>query len=68
MPTLLALPVVMDCRYVTEEDAVGRSDAELAALSLEHYRRRNKSAVADLFVGLLKSTLVCPQCSRCVAT
>lgn len=39
----------------------------IAKLASEHwdiYKKRNDSAVADLFGGLYQSTLVCPDCKK----
>lgn len=30
----------------------------------ENYLKRNNSVIVDIFHGLLKSTLVCPECSK----
>jgi len=38
--------------------------AELAERHWDIYKKRNDSAVADLFAGLYKSTLVCPDCQK----
>jgi len=38
--------------------------AELAQKCWDIYKARNDSAVADLFGGLYKSTLVCPHCQK----
>lgn len=38
--------------------------AELAERHWDIYKKRNDSAVADLFGGLYKSTLVCPECQK----
>lgn len=48
------------------DEMVGDNDA-IARLAQEHwsiYKQRNDSAVADLFGGLYKSTLVCPTCEK----
>ena len=34
----------------------------------EMYRKRNDSVIVDLFHGLLKSTLVCPECGKVSVT
>jgi ubiquitin C-terminal hydrolase len=39
-------------------------DAEVAQKSLDTYKKRNDSIVADLMVGQLKSTVICPDCKR----
>lgn len=58
------LNAVTERTYMTDEDMHGRPDSEVAPLSWAKYRARNDSVVADLFAGQLKSTLVCPHCSR----
>lgn len=48
------------------DEMVGDSEA-IAKLASEHwniYKKRNDSAVADLFGGLYQSTLVCPVCKK----
>lgn len=45
----------------------GGKEAELAMFAQEcweGYKKRNDSAIVDLFQGQLKSTLVCPDCHR----
>ena len=42
--------------------------AELAETHWDIYKKRNDSAVADLFAGLYKSTLVCPTCAKVSVT
>lgn len=48
------------------DDMVGDVEAikQLAESHWNIYKGRNDSAVADLFGGLYKSTLVCPQCHK----
>lgn len=50
--------------YIELRDADGRPDKEVAEESWKNYRRRNDSIIVDVFHGLLKSTVVCPECSR----
>lgn len=45
-----------------DKDAADRSDSELAAEAWSNHLARNDSQIVDHFQGLLKSTLVCPQC------
>ena len=40
----------------------------MAQEAWENYRKRNDSVIVDLFHGLLKSTLVCPECSKISVT
>ena len=37
---------------------------EVAGEAWRDYRARNDSVIVDIFHGLLKSTLVCPECSK----
>lgn len=48
------------------DEMVGDSDAiaQLAAAHWGIYKKRNDSAIADLFGGLYQSTLVCPTCEK----
>ncbi|RYY33449.1 hypothetical protein EON62_04230, partial [archaeon] len=55
---------VLDKKYVEDEEANGRADAEFARVSWEKYLARNRSIVVDLFGGQLKNTLVCPTCAH----
>lgn len=41
---------------------------EVAREAWENYRKRNDSVIVDLFHGLLKSTLVCPECAKVSVT
>ena len=50
--------------YVEVKDGSGRPDAQVAAESWQNYLKRNSSIIVDIFHGLLKSTLVCPDCSK----
>lgn len=43
-------------------DVDRRPDNEVAKESWENYKKRNDSIIVDTFHGLLKSTLVCPDC------
>lgn len=40
----------------------------MAQEAWQNYRKRNDSMIVDLFHGLLKSTLVCPECSKVSVT
>ncbi|KAG9093044.1 CSN-associated deubiquitinating enzyme Ubp12 [Ceratobasidium sp. UAMH 11750] len=47
------------------EEGGGREvEARLAKETWEGYKRRNDSIIVDLFQGMYKSTLVCPECSK----
>eukprot|EP00891_Asterochloris_glomerata_P002915 jgi/Astpho2/2915/e_gw1.00050.93.1_t len=48
--------------YIEEKDADGRPDEDVARETWDNYKARNDSALVDLFQGLAKSTLVCPNC------
>jgi len=54
--------------YVEVKDGGGRPDHEVAAESWSNYLKRNSSIIVDIFHGLLKSTLVCPDCSKISVT
>lgn len=41
---------------------------EVAKEAWDNYRLRNDSIIVDIFHGLLKSTLVCPECSKISVT
>ncbi|XP_074593498.1 ubiquitin carboxyl-terminal hydrolase 15-like [Brevipalpus obovatus] len=44
------------------QDIDNRPDAIVATESWSNYKKRNDSIIVDTFHGLLKSTLVCPEC------
>ncbi|ODO05552.1 hypothetical protein I350_04604 [Cryptococcus amylolentus CBS 6273] len=54
--------------YIEKPDWVpGGGNKELASLGRdcwEGYKKRNDSVIVDLFQGQLKSTLVCPECTK----
>ncbi|XP_067683901.1 ubiquitin carboxyl-terminal hydrolase 15-like isoform X1 [Haliotis asinina] len=54
--------------YVELKDDDGRPDAMVAAEAWENYRKRNDSIIVDIFHGLLKSTVKCPECSKISVT
>ncbi|UYV69344.1 USP15 [Cordylochernes scorpioides] len=54
--------------YVEVKDADGRPDKVVALEAWENYLKRNNSIIVDIFHGLLKSTLVCPVCSKVSVT
>lgn len=47
--------------YTEVKEADGRSDDEVAAEAMSAYRKRSNSRVDDLFVGLFKSIVRCPE-------
>jgi len=47
--------------YIEVKEADGRPDEDVAAEALETYRKRSNSRVDDLFVGLFKSVVRCPE-------
>lgn len=54
--------------YIELKDAENRPDAEVAKEAWNNYRKRNDSVIVDTFHGLLKSTLVCPECAKVSVT
>ncbi|XP_073805159.1 ubiquitin carboxyl-terminal hydrolase 15 isoform X2 [Danio rerio] len=54
--------------YIQLRDADGRPDEVLAQEAWESHIRRNDSIIVDIFHGLFKSTLVCPECSKVSVT
>ncbi|GBN97797.1 Ubiquitin carboxyl-terminal hydrolase 15 [Araneus ventricosus] len=50
--------------YIEQQDADGRPDELVAKEAWENYLKRNNSVIVDIFHGLLKSTLVCPECTK----
>ncbi|XP_067138793.1 ubiquitin carboxyl-terminal hydrolase 15-like isoform X2 [Centruroides vittatus] len=54
--------------YIELRDADGRPDEIVAKEAWENYLKRNNSIIVDTFHGLLKSTLVCPECSKISVT
>ena len=41
---------------------------EVAKEAWVNYKKRNDSVIVDIFHGLLKSTLVCPECNKVSVT
>ncbi|CAH3164466.1 unnamed protein product [Porites evermanni] len=54
--------------YVEMKDADGRPDEVVAKESWQNHLQRNNSIIVDIFHGLFKSTLVCPDCSKVSVT
>ncbi|XP_062329027.1 ubiquitin carboxyl-terminal hydrolase 4 [Osmerus eperlanus] len=54
--------------YLALRDAEGRPDEIVAKESWSNHRLRNDSIIVDIFHGLFKSTLVCPECSKVSVT
>ncbi|KAG8436185.1 hypothetical protein GDO86_007332 [Hymenochirus boettgeri] len=54
--------------YLELKDANGRPDSVVAAEAWDNHLRRNNSIIVDIFHGLFKSTLVCPECSKVSVT
>ena len=50
--------------YVEMGDGDGKSDAVVAMEAWTNYKKRNDSVILDIFHGLLKSTVVCPECPK----
>ncbi|XP_071439299.1 ubiquitin carboxyl-terminal hydrolase 15-like [Hetaerina americana] len=55
---------IKDKPYIEQQDGDGLPDEEMARISWENYLKRNDSIIVDFFHGLLKSTVVCPDCSK----
>uniref|UniRef100_A0A8D0BDS9 Ubiquitin carboxyl-terminal hydrolase n=1 Tax=Salvator merianae TaxID=96440 RepID=A0A8D0BDS9_SALMN len=54
--------------YIELKDAAGRPDEEVAEEAWRNHKRRNNSIIVDIFHGLFKSTLVCPECGKISVT
>ncbi|XP_078273394.1 ubiquitin carboxyl-terminal hydrolase 15-like isoform X3 [Rhinoraja longicauda] len=54
--------------YIQHNDAEGRPDEVVAKEAWENHRKRNDSIIVDIFHGLFKSTLVCPECAKISVT
>ncbi|RVE73386.1 hypothetical protein OJAV_G00049000 [Oryzias javanicus] len=54
--------------YLALRDAEGREDEIVAKEAWKNHRLRNDSVIVDIFHGLFKSTLVCPECSKVSVT
>ncbi|XP_057701493.1 ubiquitin carboxyl-terminal hydrolase 4 isoform X2 [Corythoichthys intestinalis] len=54
--------------YLAQRDAEGRPDEIVATEAWTNHRLRNDSIIVDIFHGLFKSTLVCPECSKVSVT
>uniref|UniRef100_A0A8C5MS72 Ubiquitin carboxyl-terminal hydrolase n=1 Tax=Leptobrachium leishanense TaxID=445787 RepID=A0A8C5MS72_9ANUR len=54
--------------YLELKDANGRPDSIVAVEAWDNHLRRNNSIIVDIFHGLFKSTLVCPECSKVSVT
>jgi len=50
--------------YTEIKDSGGRPDEEVAEEAWKVYKMRNDSVILDLFHGLQKSTVVCPECPK----
>ncbi|KAL5112133.1 Ubiquitin carboxyl-terminal hydrolase 15 [Taenia crassiceps] len=49
--------------YIEVKDADGCPDKVLAEEAWSNFKKRNDSIIVDLFYGLLKSTVTCPECN-----
>eukprot|EP01059_Diplonema_ambulator_P012472 TRINITY_DN227_c2_g1_i2.p1 TRINITY_DN227_c2_g1~~TRINITY_DN227_c2_g1_i2.p1 ORF type:complete len:847 (+),score=241.01 TRINITY_DN227_c2_g1_i2:32-2542(+) len=56
--------LVRDKPYLPEDDVSKMSEVEKAELAWQRHRERNKSTVADLFEGQLRSVIKCNMCSH----
>lgn len=54
--------------YIEIKDNDEKSDLEASKEAWENYLKRNDSIIVDTFHGLLKSTLVCPECNKISVT
>ncbi|MBN3302087.1 UBP4 hydrolase, partial [Amia calva] len=54
--------------YLALRDAEGRPDEIVAKEAWKNHRLRNDSIIVDIFHGLFKSTLVCPECAKISVT
>ncbi|KAK3578660.1 hypothetical protein CHS0354_002964 [Potamilus streckersoni] len=54
--------------YVEMKDADGRPDQLVASEAWSIYKQRNDSIIVDIFHGLYKSTVHCPECSKISVT
>uniref|UniRef100_A0A670Z0C4 Ubiquitin carboxyl-terminal hydrolase n=1 Tax=Pseudonaja textilis TaxID=8673 RepID=A0A670Z0C4_PSETE len=54
--------------YIELKDAAGRPDEVIAEEAWRNHKRRNNSIIVDIFHGLFKSTLVCPECNKVSVT
>lgn len=54
--------------YIELKDSNNRPDEEVAAEAWDTEKKRNDSVILDLFQGLLKSTVVCPECPKVSVT
>ncbi|XP_072569144.1 ubiquitin carboxyl-terminal hydrolase 11 isoform X1 [Paramormyrops kingsleyae] len=59
---------VKNKEYIELRDADGRPDQAVAEEAWRNHRRRNDSVIVDIFHGLFKSTLVCPECHKVSVT
>lgn len=50
--------------YIEHKEAENRPDEVVANETWRDYIKRNDSIITDTFHGLLKSTLVCPECQK----
>jgi len=54
--------------YIEMTDSDSKPDHEVAMEAWENYKKRNDSVILDIFHGLLKSTVVCPECPKVSVT
>ncbi|XP_053545389.1 ubiquitin carboxyl-terminal hydrolase 4 [Bombina bombina] len=54
--------------YLELKDANGRPDSVVAKEAWNNHLLRNNSIIVDIFHGLFKSTLVCPECFKVSVT
>ncbi|XP_055881361.1 ubiquitin carboxyl-terminal hydrolase 15-like [Biomphalaria glabrata] len=54
--------------YIELKDSGGRPDKIVAKEAWDNYKKRNDSVIVDIFHGLLKSTVRCPDCEKISVT
>ncbi|KAH3816326.1 hypothetical protein DPMN_117840 [Dreissena polymorpha] len=54
--------------YIEQKDSDNRPDEVVAKEAWDNYLKRNNSIITDLFHGLLKSTVQCPECDKISVT
>lgn len=50
--------------YLNEIESNERPDEEIARQTWEYHLSRDNSAIHDLFTGMFKSTVECPECNK----
>jgi hypothetical protein len=55
---------VIEKPYIEDPETQGRDDSEVAKEIWTNHTKRNQSIIVDLFQGLLKSVVKCPDCPK----